>query len=85
MPIDILMAKTKPLAFEQALAELTTIVASMERGELSLEHALKQFERGVTLTRDCQQAISQAEQQVAILIDQTELKTFDEHDLPDQN
>ena len=43
------MATKKPenLSFEEALDELSKIVAQMEQGELSLEQSLKQFERGI--------------------------------------
>ena len=53
--------------FESALAELEQIVARLEQGELSLEQSLKQFERGVELTRHCQKALRQAEQKIRIL------------------
>jgi exodeoxyribonuclease VII small subunit len=39
----------------------------MEQGELSLEESLKSFERGVLLTRTCQQALKEAEQKIQIL------------------
>ena len=55
------------LDFEAAMRELETIVSKMERGDIPLEDALKQFERGIALTRRCQQALSAAEQKVKIL------------------
>jgi exodeoxyribonuclease VII small subunit len=55
--------------FEQSLAELEGIVDALERGELSLEDSLAAFERGVGLTRTCQQALERAEQRVRILAD----------------
>lgn len=63
------MSRKKPetLSFEQALAELETLVHAMEQGELSLEESLKSFERGVELTRICRQALADAEQKVDIL------------------
>jgi exodeoxyribonuclease VII small subunit len=54
--------------FEQALADLEATVDKLEHGELSLEEALQQFERGVALARDCQAALKQAEQKVEILL-----------------
>lgn len=39
----------------------------LERGELSLEQSLAHFERGVQLTRRCQQALQDAEQRVLVL------------------
>ena len=53
--------------FETALAELEALVEKMEQGDLSLDESLKQFERGVQLTRSCQQALKEAEQKVRIL------------------
>ena len=57
--------------FEKALAELETLVDTMEQGELSLEDALKQFERGIQLTRACQKALKDAEQKVEMLLDKS--------------
>jgi len=56
-----------PKHFEQAIAELESIVASMERGDLSLEASLTAYERGVVLARACQTQLQQAEQQVKVL------------------
>ena len=53
--------------FEKALVELEGLVEKMEQGELSLEESLKYFERGITLTRACQQALAEAEKKVQIL------------------
>lgn len=63
------VAKTtnKTPSFEQALAELESLVETMEQGELSLEESLKSFERGVLLTRTCQQALTEAEHKIQIL------------------
>lgn len=54
--------------FEKALDELEKLVERLERGDLPLEQALKQFERGIALTRTCQEALKQAEQKVEILL-----------------
>lgn len=54
--------------FDRALAELERVVARLEEGELTLEESLQQFEQGVHLTRLCQEALSQAEQKVQILL-----------------
>lgn len=54
--------------FERSLAELEAIVDKLEQGDLSLDDSLRQFERGVQLTRACQSALKQAEQKVEILL-----------------
>jgi exodeoxyribonuclease VII small subunit len=58
----------KPPEFEQALAELETLVAHLERGDLPLDEALKSFERGIALTRHCQAALQAAQARVEILV-----------------
>ncbi|VAX10987.1 Exodeoxyribonuclease VII small subunit [hydrothermal vent metagenome] len=72
--------KTTTPTFEEALSELETLVETMEQGDLSLEDSLKSFERGVQLTRTCQQALKNAEQKVEILSANTpdaDLEPFD--------
>jgi len=54
--------------FEQSLTELEALVARLEQGDVPLEDALKTFERGVTLTRQCQSALRTAQQKVEILL-----------------
>lgn len=64
------MARKKaPLDFEQSLADLQALVERLEGGELSLEDSLTAFEQGIRLTRDCQAALTQAEQKVQILME----------------
>jgi exodeoxyribonuclease VII small subunit len=53
--------------FESTLVELEGLVERMERGDLSLEESLLQFERGITLARACQQALRAAEQKIQLL------------------
>lgn len=53
--------------FNKGLSELEEIVKTMESGDLDLETSLKYFEKGVALTRQCQTALSEAEQKIAIL------------------
>ena len=60
--------KTSQPDFEKSLSELESLVASLEKGDLPLEETLKQFERGIELTRNCQQALKAAEQRVEILL-----------------
>ncbi len=60
--------KDKDIHLEQALGELEALVEEMESGELPLEEAMKKFERGITLTRQCQTALREAEQKVEILL-----------------
>ena len=57
------------IKFEKALARLETIVAELERGELTLDESLKIFEEGVKLSKTCMKMLDEAEQKVEILIE----------------
>ena len=71
------MAKSdKSFKFEDALAELNQLVTKMESGDVSLEDALKHFERGIQLTRQCQQALQEAEQKISILSEKDALEPY---------
>lgn len=61
--------ENKPFQFEKVLDELSTLVQTMEQGNISLEDSLKHFERGIKLTGECQKALQSAEQKVQILTD----------------
>lgn len=70
----------KTTDFEAALDELEKLVENLEQGDLSLDESLKQFERGIQLTRSCQQALREAEQKVQILLEKdgtAELQPFE--------
>nr|WP_204795071.1 exodeoxyribonuclease VII small subunit [Oceanisphaera litoralis] len=64
--------KPENMDFESALAELENLVNQLEEGDLSLEQSLKSFERGIQLVRAGQLRLTQAEQQVQILLQQDE-------------
>jgi exodeoxyribonuclease VII small subunit len=53
---------------EDTLVELEQLVARLEEGELPLDKAVKEFERGIKLTRQCQNVLKDAEQKIAILL-----------------
>jgi exodeoxyribonuclease VII small subunit len=61
-------SKSKLPDFEQSLTELEALVAKLEQGDVPLEEALKTFERGVALTRQCQTALRTAQQKVEVLL-----------------
>ena len=72
--------KSNTTDFEKTLKELETLVEKMEQGDISLEDSLKYFERGIQLTRACQQALKDAEQKVNVLLEKSgdaELQSFE--------
>ena len=54
-------ASVETLSYEQALAELETIVASLEANKLPLEESMALFERGQALTKHCMELLDKAE------------------------
>jgi exodeoxyribonuclease VII small subunit len=54
----------KGLSYEQALAELESIVASLESNKLQLEETMSLYERGQQLTRHCVELLDKAELRV---------------------
>jgi exodeoxyribonuclease VII small subunit len=75
--------------FERALEELEALVERMESGELTLDASLAAFERGIHLTRRCQQALADAEQRVRVLLEREdgslETAPFDAPDAGDDD
>jgi len=61
-------AIAKGTQFEDALQELESLVEKLEGGEHSLEESLVQFERGMLLSKFCQQSLTDAEKKIKILM-----------------
>ena len=74
-----------PKDFESTFKELSTIIEKMEKGGPSLDDALKQFEKGISLIRNCQTLLKDAEQKIQLYRkNQTSLETFNPPDESDQ-
>ncbi len=54
--------------FERSLLRLEEVVRKLENANLSLDEAMKLFEEGVELSRECQKQLEQAEGRVEILL-----------------
>lgn len=54
--------------FEDSLEELERVVEKLEEGELSLDESLVQFQRGMELSKQCQQALDEAQLKVDVLL-----------------
>ncbi len=53
--------KIKNMSFEQALAELETIVAKLESGQAPLQESIEIYERGEALKNHCENLLKIAE------------------------
>jgi exodeoxyribonuclease VII small subunit len=60
-------ADTEAPSFEGSIVELQNIVGQLEDGSLPLEESMEQFERGISLLRNCYQVLEQAEQRIELL------------------
>lgn len=73
--------------FERSLGELEALVQKLEQGDVPLEEALRTFERGVALTRQCQTALRTAQQKVEVLLaknGEEAIEPFDDEDAEDE-
>ena len=59
--------------FESAIAELDTIVKTLEEGDLALEKSLELYERGVQLSRFCHSTLEGAERRIEMLNERGEI------------
>ena len=60
------MGKRK-LTFEEALKQLETIAEQIEQGKIGLEESITQYERGMTLVKQCREILSKAEHKIQLL------------------
>ena len=75
--------------FEKALNRLSTIVSSLEKGDLPLEESLQLFEEGVRLSRYCSDRLEEAERRIDVLVKgkggKITEEPFEEANLEDQS
>lgn len=58
-----------PPSFEEALAQLQTIVQALESGKLTLQDSLSQYEVGIGLLKQCYDSLDSVEQKIRLLVD----------------
>lgn len=67
-PVPKKTEQSKKPDFERSLARLEEVVRKLESPQLSLDEAMKLFEEGVGLSRECQKQLEEAEGRVEILL-----------------
>lgn len=71
------------MTFEEALAELETIVRQLEQGDVELEQSIAIYERGAELKKHCEARLKSAELKVEQIVQgadgsaETEPASFD--------
>ncbi len=59
----------KEFNFEESLKELEKNVELLEKGDLPLDEAIKLFEKGITISKDCSKYLEEAKQKISNLTD----------------
>jgi exodeoxyribonuclease VII small subunit len=77
-PIKKVEPAKKP-DFERSLARLEEVVRKLESPQLSLDDAMRLFEEGVELSRECQKQLEEAEGRVEILLKKADGKMVAEN------
>ncbi|ABV88306.1 exodeoxyribonuclease VII, small subunit [Shewanella pealeana ATCC 700345] len=77
----IVAKKPENLSFEDSLSELEKIVTDLEHGDIALDDVLKQFERGIKLVRNSQSKLENAQQKVAILMQEEGVDSLKPYDI----
>jgi exodeoxyribonuclease VII small subunit len=77
-------------SFEASLEALEQIVRELEQGDLPLEKSLELFEKGIRLSRECQERLSQAERRIEVLLRDNQGRTVvspfeDSHIIPHES
>ena len=62
------MSKTKTMEFEKSLKRLERIVKDLEKGDLTLDEALRKYEEGIEFAKGCSKMLKEAKTKVERLI-----------------
>ncbi|MBT8507139.1 exonuclease VII small subunit [Methanomicrobiaceae archaeon CYW5] len=57
------------ISYEKKMEELKTIVAKLEDGSAPLDEMIELYERGVSLVKECETILEEAEMKVSLLQD----------------
>jgi exodeoxyribonuclease VII small subunit len=55
------------MSFEEAMAELETVLTRLEKGDVALDESIKLYERGAELKKRCENKLREAEEKVAAI------------------
>lgn len=67
--------------FEESLQKLEQIVTRLEKGDVPLEEALEAFQKGMALSKQCQETLTNAEETLTKMMqDNDQEADFEERD-----
>nr|WP_035029231.1 exodeoxyribonuclease VII small subunit [Carnobacterium mobile] len=73
------MSTKETVKFEEAMQQLEEIVTKLERGDVPLEEALDQFQKGVALSKVCKETLQNAEKTLTKIVDENGAETIFEN------
>ncbi len=73
----------KEMNFEEAMQELETITRELEKGDLSLDESVKKFEKGMKVSKKCNEILENAEKRITILLKQENEEYKEENFVPE--
>ncbi|MFK4169094.1 exodeoxyribonuclease VII small subunit [Paenibacillus lautus] len=62
--------ETLEISFEEAMAQLETIVEQLEDGDVPLEKAIDLFQQGMKLSQMCSKKLEQVEQKIEMIVEE---------------
>ncbi len=68
----------KELTFEESIEELEKTVNELELQKLTLDESVKKFERGMELSKRCNELLEKAEKNISVLIENASGKMIEE-------
>lgn len=74
-------AELENLKFEEAMQQLEQIVAKLEQGDVPLEEALEQFQKGVALSKFCKDKLENAETTLTKIVNENGEETLFDQEL----
>lgn len=57
-------------SFEENMSELESIVENLEKGDVSLDDAIEEFQKAITLIKNCDSKLKEAETTIAKIVDE---------------
>ncbi len=79
------MPRTKSNEFEKAFEELEQIVKRLESEELPLDESLQLFEKGIRLSRFCNQKLEEVEKKIELILSDSKGQPVTEPFEPDED
>jgi exodeoxyribonuclease VII small subunit len=76
------MEKKEEKNFEELIEELEEITTQLENDKLTLDDSVKLFEKGMKISKDCNEKLENAEKRITILLNTEDGEIKEENFIP---